>query len=66
MRLAGAVSIRAPVRGATLESLIQTELAAHVSIRAPVRGATLCVRKAAAAVTVSIRAPVRGATPMAA
>ncbi len=56
-----AVSIRAPVRGATFTAS-RDEKHSTVSIRAPVRGATRRKSRQHGGVPVSIRAPVRGAT----
>ena len=60
----GSVSIRAPVRGATLDNWGIPETTFSVSIRAPVRGATIHQDLTARHrfLKVSIRAPVRGAT----
>ncbi len=57
----GAVSIHAPVRGATASSP-QEDRRQRVSIHAPVRGATLLINSRFPRATVSIHAPVRGAT----
>ena len=56
-----AVSIHAPVRGATTQILGRTPLL-QVSIHAPVRGATIGALLTVLGQMVSIHAPVRGAT----
>ena len=59
---AGAISIHAPVKGATLVDVIFTS-AAVISIHAPVKGATTNgTVDGYSAYVISIHAPVKGAT----
>ncbi len=61
----GNVSIRAPARGATAQTMMRRAEQIEVSIRAPARGATSRRLKVGKSDQVSIRAPARGATPRA-
>ena len=57
-----AVSIHAPVRGATIYRKDSLSFQVSVSIHAPVRGATYVYQMDRGTSFVSIHAPVRGAT----